>query len=123
MTVLKAYEPTKQGTQERLEEEFKMMQRKLKLSLDLRVVWVPNTDSDLSGEVKGRDVLIYEASEDKALNTLRHEVLDYCVSQTIEPYKELVNNLIKMINKDAYKRKEKVVEALLRLIETTDNCE
>ena len=113
---VKPQESAKYGLQKRLEDEFKMIQRRLELRLDLRVVWVPNADSDLSGTVKGRDILIYEASEDKALNTLRHEVVDYFVSQAIEPYKEVTNKLIKMINEDAYKRKEKIVETITRLL-------
>jgi len=103
--------------QTKLEEQLERLQGKLGLGLALRVVWMPNADSDLSGEVKGNDILIYEENEGKALDTLRHEILDYCISQAIEPYKEVTNRLIRMINEDAYKRKEKVVEALTRLVE------
>ena len=103
--------------QVKLEEELKRIQGKLRLGLGLVVVWMPNADSGLSGEVKGNDILIYEENEGKALDTLRHEILDYCISQAIEPYKEVTNRLIKVINEDAYKRKEKVVEALTRLLE------
>ena len=68
------------------------------------------------GGVRGKDILIYEESEDKALDTLRHEFLDYYISQAIEPYKEVTNWLIKMINGGAYKRKERVIEALAKLL-------
>lgn len=108
------------GVQTKLEEELKRIQGKLRLGLALRVVWMPNADGGLSGEVKGKDILIYEENEGKALDTLCHEILDYCISQAIEPYKEVTNWLIKMINEDAYKRKEKVVEALTRLIGKTE---
>jgi len=46
------------------------------------------------------------------LGTSRHGFLDYAISKTIEPYKEVTNRLIALINEDAYKRKEKLVEAL-----------
>ena len=115
-SVLNVQESTKQRLQKKLEEELKRIQGKMGLAGHLEVAWIPNVNNVLSGEVKGNDILIYERDEDKALDTLCHEVVDYCVSQVIEPYKELVNNIIKMINKDAYKRKEKVVDALTRLI-------
>jgi hypothetical protein len=47
---------------------------------------------------------------------LRHEFLDFCISQAIKPYKEVTNLLIKKINKDAYLQKEKLLEALKRFI-------
>jgi len=69
--------------------------------------------------VRGKVVFIYERDCEETVKTLRHELIDYLVSQAIEPYREVTNRLIKMINEDAYKRKEKVVEALSRLIEIT----
>jgi hypothetical protein len=61
-------------------------------------------------------IYIYEHNESKSLKTLRHEVIDFLVSQAIEPYKNVINHLIKMINEYAYKQKEKIVEALSNLI-------
>lgn len=52
----------------------------------------------------------------RALETLRHEFIDYAVSQIIEPYKQVANMLIAMINEDAYERKEKLVERLRKLV-------
>ena len=46
----------------------------------------------------------------------RHEFLDYCLVQAIEPYKEIANSLIRMINDDVYRRKEKIVEALVKFL-------
>jgi len=117
MTLNGQQKKTQQGTQERLEEELKRLKARVGLAGHLRVVWMPNTHSSLSGEVKGSDILIYEEQLNKALNVLRHEFLDYIVSHAIEPYKDVTNRLIKMINEDAYRRKERVVDALTKLIE------
>jgi hypothetical protein len=105
------------GTQEKLEEELKRLKVKIGLAVHLRVVWSSKAHSNLSGEVKRNDLIIYEESLDKTLSILRHEFLDYCISQVIESYKEVTNKLIRMINDDAYRRKKKIVEALTRLIE------
>lgn len=56
--------------------------------------------------------------EGKAVETLRHEFLDYCISQAIQPYKEVTNRLIRMMNEYAYRRKEKIVKTLVKLLGT-----
>jgi len=81
----------------------------------LRHVWAPSRASELEGEVKGRVMYFYSGTLKAAVKTLRHEFLDYVVTQLIEPYKEVTNALIALINKQAYARKEKLVEALAGL--------
>jgi hypothetical protein len=95
-----------------LEEELERLKRLLKMGYELKVVWLPNNDSNLSGEVKGETIYVYEEDHEKALETLRHEFLDYAISQVIEPYRQVTNKLIVLINEEAYKRKEKLTEAL-----------
>jgi len=102
--------------QERLEEELERLKRILEMGYKLKVLWVPNGSSKLSGEVRGDSIYIYEEDEDIAVETLRHEFIDYAISKVIEPYKETTNKLIMLINEDAYKRKEKLVEALSQLV-------
>jgi hypothetical protein len=108
---------TKRGIQRRLEDELRRLQRILTIGYNLRIRWLPRDPSTLSGEVKSEIIYIYEKDEYEAIKTLRHEIVDYCVSQAIEPYKDIANDMIRRKNEDAYKRKEKVVEALIRLIE------
>ena len=79
-------------------------------------MWRPNGSETLSGAVEGDIIYIYEEDEAKALNTLKHEVLDYAISQVIVPYKEVTNKLITLINEDAYQRKERLVEALNKIL-------
>jgi hypothetical protein len=102
--------------EDKLNLELKRLKTVLGLNPDLRVIWIPNINKSLSGEVAGKNILIYELNEEKALNVLRHEAIDYLVSQAVEPYKEVSNRLIQMINEETYNRKEKVVESLMRLI-------
>jgi len=101
---------------QRLEAELERLKRFSGLGLELKVVWKPSPDGTLSGEVKNNVIYVYEVDEEKAVDTLRHEFLDYCVSQAIQPYKEVTNKLIRMINEDAYRRKERIVEALVKLL-------
>lgn len=101
--------------QERLEAELELLRAFSGLGADLEVVWAPCSRNPLSGEVKEGSIYIYDENEQSALDTLYHEFFDYCVSKAIEPYKKVTNKLIALINEDAYKRKELVVEAIARL--------
>ena len=86
------------------------------MGYELKVEWIPDNDSNLSGEVKEKTIYIYEREADKALKTLRHEFLDYAISQIIEPYRQIANKLIILINEEAYKKKEKLIENLCQLL-------
>lgn len=107
---------SKASLREVLKAELESLKRLSGLGLDLTVVWEPSSDKAFSGEVKGNTIYIYEMREGKAADVLRHEFLDYCISQAIEPYRMVTNKLIKLINEYAYKRKERIVEALRRLL-------
>ena len=102
--------------QEILEEELEKLKHKLQIGYELKVIWIPDDNSNLSGEVRGNKIFIYERDEEKALETLKHEFLDYAISQIIKPYKQVANKLIKLINEEAYKKKERLVESLKNLI-------
>lgn len=100
--------------QKRLEDELYRLKIAFGLDPCLSVTWTPSTDGSLSGEVKGKSIRIYELEEEKAIHTLRHEVIDCLISDVIEPYKKVTNGLIKVINDEAYRRKERFIEFLLK---------
>jgi hypothetical protein len=99
-----------------LEEELERLKRKLQMGYELRVIWIPNGSEKLSGEVKGETIFIYEESEREAVEALRHEFLDYAISKVIEPYRQIANKLIMFINEEAYKRKEKLIKSLCKVV-------
>jgi hypothetical protein len=100
----------------RLEAELEHLKKLSRLGSELRVVWEPGSHETFAGQVKNSLIHVYEVDEKKAVETLRHEFLDYCVSQAIEPYKKITNRLISMVNEEAYRMKEDVVEGLIRLL-------
>jgi len=101
------------NVQAELEKELKSLTEKLGIN-GLRVLWSPDETSRVSGDVRGKVIFIFEPSPEKAREVLRHETLDYMVSQAIEPYKDVTNALIKLLNDKAYARKEEVIEKLSR---------
>ena len=116
-------ESTKQILSQRLEAELEQLKRFFGLGLELKVLWKPSLDGVLSGEVKNNLICLYEEDGEKAVDTLRHEFLDYCVSQAIDPYRKVTNKLIAMVNEEAYSRKEKIVEALTKLLIYSEKSE
>ena len=100
----------------RLEDELERLKTITKKGLGLRLVWQPSTEGPLSGEVKGKTVYIYESDEEKALELIKHEFVDYLISSSSEYYKLISNALIKTVNRIAYLEKEETVEALMALL-------
>jgi len=100
----------------KLSHELKRLQCLLNVGHDLKLVWAPRHDCILDGKVKASTMRIYSEGLEEALKTLRHEFFDYVLSETIEPYKEVTNALITVVNKQAYGRKEKLVEKLADLL-------
>ncbi len=99
-----------------LEEELERLKARTGIKTDFKVIGAPKADSKKEGEVVGNTIFVYSSDVDEALQTLQHEFVDVVVSSAIEPYLELVNTLLSAISEDAYKKKEKAVEMLLRLL-------
>jgi hypothetical protein len=102
--------------EEKLRSALEGLKQTLNLGHELTLKWVPNGEKKLSGEVLKDCIYIYEETEKEALDTLKHEFLDYAISSVIEPYKEVTNKLIALINEEAYRRKERLVEKLSTLL-------
>jgi hypothetical protein len=82
---------------------------------ELKLEWSPN-NGPKSGEVTGTMIQIYEADLEKALDTLRHEFIEYLLTRDlVAPYKRLINKLISLLEEEMYDRKEKLVERLQEL--------
>ncbi len=105
----------KQGSEAQLREELENLKNISGLGSALSLIWAPDPGKTLSGEVKGITVYIYDESEEKALDTLRHEFFDYCISKAIQPYRQVTNTLIKLLNDNAYKEKEEIVDGLRKI--------
>jgi hypothetical protein len=98
-----------------LKQELAHLKSRFKLGQELRLQWTPNSGPK-SGEVNGTTICIYEADPTKALDTLRHEFIEYLLTRDlVAPYKRLINKLISLFEEEMYDRKEKLVERLLEL--------
>jgi metal-responsive CopG/Arc/MetJ family transcriptional regulator len=102
--------------QNRLLQELDRLKQKLGMGYELELKWLPGAKKELCGEVNGTCIYIYDEEEESALSTLKHEFLDYIISRTIEPYEQIANKLIQLTNEEAYRRKERLTNALAKLI-------
>jgi hypothetical protein len=108
---------------ERLLNELERLQNITGLGYELSVKWCPNSFSNLSGKVESGMIFIFEENAEKALDTLKHEFIDYAISLAIQPYERvtilystMINGLMKKLSQQAYEEKEKIVESLKKLV-------
>ncbi len=78
----------------RYEEFFNDVVRRI--GLNVRVVYTPDSDSDLHGEYLPNQNLIriYDSDPDDAYRTLIHEIVEARITPLINKYRVLVNKLI-----------------------------
>ena len=114
----------KAAAENKLAKALDDLKTRLAINEELELVWLPTVQGPLSGEIKGKQILIYEADEIKALETLQHELIEYSIStRIIRPLVRLINLLIKSKEADIYEAKEEVVEKLVGLCsQTTGGC-
>lgn len=106
-----------------MEEKLLNLTLDLNINQSLLIKWEPNKVKKssygglLSGEVVGNTIHIYESNEEKALETLKHEVVDYYVkNKLVNRMEDIINGLIGIIDKEVYRNKEEVVETLCQIL-------
>lgn len=101
----------------RLEGELERLKMDSGMGRELRVMWLPNPNSDRHGEVKGKVIYVYDEEVEEALETLKHEFLDHHITrEVVEPLIEYVNMQKRIIEGLVYRRKERLVEGLSKLL-------
>jgi len=113
--MLKTCKKQANDTLQRLETELHRLKRKFRMGQELQLEWTPN-NGPKSGEVLDTTIRIYEEDETKALDTLRHEFIEYLLTRDlVAPYKRMINKLISLFEEEMYDRKEKLVQRLQEL--------
>lgn len=114
--------PSEPRDTERLARELPRLQA-LGLGVPLRgVVWSPGDRTDIEAEVVGDRVRVYVADPRAAVHALRHEVIHFEVSQCCAPYVQVLNRLLAAVNDEAYRRQERLADALASVLER-ETCE
>ena len=100
----------------RLKRILKRLQTQTGLGQELKLVWIPNGSPNLAGEVQENVIYIYDECYEQAVQTLVEEFVEYCIAQASRPYIEVLNAIIKAVNEQTYKRRDKVAKAIARLL-------
>ena len=105
-----------------LENELDRLVAKYGFGKELSVAWMPTTEGiaemfgerkELSGEVVGTKLVIYEHTLSRALNTLTHEFFEYILHKNlVRPYVNLIEGLEIAYQKSMYENKEAFIEVL-----------
>lgn len=108
-----------------LKKELKRLVLKYGFGKELSIVWMPagnnitemfGEKTELSGEVVGTKVVIYEHVLNRALNTLTHEFFEYILHKNLtRPYVNLIEGLEHAYQKSMYENKEAFIEILCEM--------
>jgi len=100
-----------------LRREVDRLSRLLGLIEELKVKWIPGGRAGVSGEVVGSTVYLYSKDLSGALETLKHEVIEYfLVKHHEEDYITMINALVEVFNRVMRRRREDVVDRLSKII-------
>jgi len=114
-----------------LKKELKRLVLKYGFGKELSIVWMPAGDNmaemfgekkELSGEVIGTKLVIYEHTLSRALHTLTHEFFEYILHKNlVRPYVNLIEGLEHAYQKSMYENKEAFIEVLCDMEEKERN--
>ena len=92
--------------------EMKMQKLVDSFNIPLRVVWSPDSEAKLHGEIVNSCIVIYDVDEEEVWDTFTHELIEYKLKKVTNVYRETVNALIEVIQKVAYNEKESFIETI-----------
>jgi hypothetical protein len=99
-----------------LQLEFDRLKRVLPLGEEVQIRSVPDGNNKLDAEVKGNTIYIYTSDRDKVIDVLRHEYIEFAIGRAYQPVLDALNLFIKMQQETVYRRREKLVKGLCKLI-------
>lgn len=106
----------------RLNSELRLLQIKAGIGYEVTVEWKPDaTDCRVDGRklaevVRGNTIFIFSSNLEDAIWLVRHGFLEWILNQHTRPYLRLINKLITLHEEQQYENKEKVIEAVLKLL-------
>jgi hypothetical protein len=114
-------EAPKSFVEEKLADELDRLKRMVDMGYEVEVKWLPGTPihrhgKRLAEEVKGDTILVYAEDEDEALGLVRHGFAEWLLNQHTRKYRMLINKLIELFEEIQYEEKEKIIEAITKLM-------
>jgi len=104
-----------------LDKDLEHIKQIVGLGHEVKVKWQPNAvkfrnGKQLEEEVIGDTIIIYTGDHNRARELLIHGFAEWLLNQHAKRYRMLINKLIELFEEVHYYEKERIVEALTRLI-------
>jgi hypothetical protein len=104
-----------------LEAELKRLKRNVCMGFEVSVMWLPSTvkhkdGKQLQEEVSGDTILIYTQEPAETIHLLAHGFAEWILNQHTKRYRLLINKLIELFEQIQYEEKERIIQALTKLM-------
>ena len=104
-----------------LEAELERLKLKAGMGLEINLEWSPGIVRHKNGkrlleEVVGDTIFIYVKDLDEAMSVLTHGFVEWLLNQNTKRYRLLINKLIEVFEEMQYNNKERIIEAISRLV-------
>jgi len=114
--------PQASKVEARLEAELERLKRKVGIGFEVSVRWLPGKTRYKNGkqlleEVVGDTIFIYVEDLAEAMLLLTHGFSEWLLNQNTKRYRLLINKLIEVFEEIQYGEKEKIVEAISKLMQ------
>ena len=106
-----------------LEAELERLKLKVGMGFEVRLKWLPGTVKFKNGkqlleEVVGDTIFIYVEDLAEAMPLLTHGFSEWLLNQNTKRYRLLINKLIEVFEQIQYEEKEKLIDAMIKLLVT-----
>lgn len=104
-----------------LQDELCRLQHRTRIGYEVSMKWLPgvtkyNDGKRLAEEVIGNTIIIYEENAKECIELICHGFAEWILNQNTKPYRQLINKLITLFEDLQYEKKERIIEALTRLL-------
>ena len=106
----------------RLTGELERLKKMVGMGFEVSVRWLSGkvrykNGKQLLEEVSGDTIIIYTEDSAEAMHLLAHGFAEWLLNQHTKRYRLLINKLIEVYEQIQYEEKEKIVQALTKLME------
>lgn len=106
-----------------LEAELERLKLKAGMGFEVKLEWLPGIEKWKNGkqlleEVIGNTIFIYVEDLVEAIPLLAHEFSEWILNQNTKRYRLLINKLIEVFEEIQYEEKERVADAIAKLLMT-----
>jgi len=106
-----------------LKKELHRLQRRANMGYEVTLKWLPGTVKYHNGKklaelVVGDTILVFKEDPEEALELVRHGFAEWMLNQNTKRYRLLINKLIEVFEQIQYEEKEKLIDAMTRLLIT-----